>query len=449
MVGQRGVHDARLSIAMLGTRGVPARYGGFETAVEEVGRRLAARGHHVRVYCREGNVEEHLTSHLGMELVTLPTLRRRTLDTLAHTGVSTMHLLAHRTDVAFVFNAANAPFLPALRAARIPVATHVDGLEWKRAKWGQAGRNYYRRAEEMSVRLSDALIADAQGIADYYDREFGALTELIAYGAPILENVGSDRLLEMDVRPGQYHLVVARFEPENHVDVIVEGYVRSSAEKPLVVVGSAPYAYEYIAKVRRLAGHDTRVRLVGGIYDQELLDQLYGNALTYLHGHSVGGTNPSLLRAIGAGAPTIAYGVDFNREVLREEGRYFLEADDLPELLADAEFFDDLTNERGDRLRRRARDYDWDRVADEYENLAFALAARETSGPQRRRRRPSLAVTSSDVIGHAPSAARTSVTPVPPPDLDVSAARVHGPAGEGAGPSPDTAAANTQPSSLT
>ena len=174
--------------------------------------------------------------------------------------------------------------------------------------------------------------------------------------------------------------------------MIVDGYVRSTSKYPLVVVGSAPYADEYIAKVKAIAGDDPRVRMVGGVYDQELLDQLYGNALTYLHGHSVGGTNPSLLRAIGAGTATIAYGVDFNREVLRDHGRYFLEAADLPELLGDAEFFDDLTLERGDKLRQRARDYDWDRVADEYERLAYALAGRTTVGPQRLRRRPSVGV---------------------------------------------------------
>lgn len=376
-----------LSIAMVGTRGVPARYGGFETAVEEVGKRLADRGHHVRVYCREGNIDEDMSHYMGMELVTLPTLKKRSLDTLAHTGISSAHLVSHRTDVAFVFNSANAPFLPLLRAAGIPVATHVDGLEWKRAKWGPVGQKYYRRAEEAAVRLSDALIADAQGIADYYDREFGAETELIAYGAPIIENTSADRLAEMGLRPGEYHLVVARLEPENHVHVIVDGYVRSSAAYPLIVVGSAPYADEYIAKVEALAADDARVRLVGGVYDQELLDQLYGNALTYLHGHSVGGTNPSLLRAIGAGTATIAFDVDFNREVLRGHGRYFGAAGDLAELLADAEFFEDLTAERGDRLRQRARDYDWDRVADEYERLSRALAAGQTSGPQHLRRR--------------------------------------------------------------
>src|SRR3954454_19154005 len=161
-----------MRIAMVGTRGVPARYGGFETAVEEVGSRLAERGHRVGVYCRPTADEGgRPAEYRGMELVHKGALRRRSLETLSHTGLSVAHLLRHRTDAALVFNAANSPYLPALRAARIPVATHVDGLEWQRAKWGRAGHSYYRTAESLAVRWSDALIADAEGIADYYRRE--------------------------------------------------------------------------------------------------------------------------------------------------------------------------------------------------------------------------------------------------------------------------------------
>src|SRR5690606_29561686 len=313
-----------LRVAMVGTRGVPARYGGFETAVEEIGARLADRGHAVRVYCRtapDAQGEQPPATYRGMELVTLPAMRRRSLETLSHTALSVAHLVRYRTDVAFVFNAANALLLPAVRAARIPVATHVDGLEWRRAKWGPTGQRYYRAAETAAVRLSDALIADAQGIADYYRDEYAAESRLIAYGAPVLTGTGHDRLAELDLEPGGYHLVVARFEPENHVDVIVEGYVGSAATLPLVVVGSAPYAHEHTRRIETLAAGDPRVRLLGGVWDQELLDQLYAGALTYLHGHSVGGTNPSLLRAIGGGTATIAYDVGFNREVLGANGR--------------------------------------------------------------------------------------------------------------------------------
>lgn len=374
----------RLSIAMIGTRGVPARYGGFETAVEEVGRRLAARGHDVRVYCRNGNSDVH-GEHDGMSLVTLPAVRHRALETLSHTGLSVAHLLARRTDVAFVFNAANAPFLPAVRAARIPVATHVDGLEWKRTKWSARGRSYYRWAEGAAVRRSDALIADAQGIADYYREEFAAPTRLIAYGAPLID-VGSDRLAELGLEAGGYHVVVARFEPENHVHSIVEGYVRSGASQPLVVVGSAPYTDAYTQRVRAAAGDDPRVRFLGGVWDQDLLDQLYAHASTYLHGHSVGGTNPSLLRAIGAGTATIAYDVTFNREVLGAAGWYFEDAAGVARCLESAEASQEEVERRGAALRERAQDYSWDDVADRYELLALDLADGRAPGRQDGRR---------------------------------------------------------------
>jgi glycosyltransferase involved in cell wall biosynthesis len=377
-----------MHIAMVGTRGVPARYGGFETAVEEVGRRLAAAGHRVVVYCRTRPDSDQTVpaTYLGMELVHLPAARKRSLETLSHTALSVAHLLRHRTDVAFVFNAANAPLLPAIRAARIPVATHVDGLEWQRAKWGGAGRRYYRTAESLAVRWSDALIADAQGIADYYRREFDAPTTLLTYGAPLI-SPGADRLPELDLEPGGYHLVVARFEPENHVDVIVDGYRRSSASKPLVVVGSAPYSDDYTARVHGLA--DDRVRFLGGVWDQTQLDQLYGNCFTYLHGHSVGGTNPSLLRAIGGGAPVLAFDVDFNREVVRDAGRYFASPADLAALLDSAEADPRSVRARGAWGRTLAKKYDWDDVASGYENLALRLAGRKF--PSRRpsgRRRP-------------------------------------------------------------
>ncbi|SNR41341.1 DUF1972 domain-containing protein [Blastococcus mobilis] len=364
-----------MRIAMVGTRGVPARYGGFETAVEEVGRRLADRGHRVVVYCRSaGRPGDRPRRHLGMDLVHLPAARRRALETLSHSALSVGHVLGHRPDAAIVFNAANAPLLPAFRAARIPVATHVDGLEWKRAKWGPIGQRYYRMAESMAVRWSDALIADAQGMSDYYRSEFGAPTTLLTYGAPLIAP-GTDRLAELELEPGGFHLAVARFEPENHVDLIVDGYRRSAATKPLVVVGSAPYADAYTRTVHGLA--DARVRFLGGVWDQEQLDQLYAHSYTYLHGHSVGGTNPSLLRAIGAGAAVLAFDVDFNREVVAEAGRYFSSPADVAGLLEAAESDPAGVRRAGRRSRELAAQYDWDSVAAGYEQLALDLAGRQ------------------------------------------------------------------------
>lgn len=363
---------------MLGTRGVPACYGGFETAVEEIGQRLVASGHEVTVYCRGSATRP--ARHLGMDLVHLPAIHGRCVETLSHTALSIAHLLAGRShDVAIVFNAANAPFLPALRARGVPVAVHVDGLEWRRAKWGGPGRHYYRMAESLAVRWGDALIADAEGIADYYLEEFGARTELLTYGAPLQFDVGSDRITGLGLAPRRYHLVVARFEPENHVLEIVSGYHRSTATLPLVVVGSAPYSDDYTARIRAIADADPRITLLGGVWDQAQLDQLYGNALTYLHGHSVGGTNPSLLRAMGAGTPVIAFDVVFNRDVLGVDGELFSDDRTLGALVTAAESEPARWLAVGERLRARAASrYQWDEVAAGYEHMLKRLSARET-----------------------------------------------------------------------
>jgi glycosyltransferase involved in cell wall biosynthesis len=324
-----------------------------------------------------------------MELVHLGALHSRPLETLSHTALSVAHLLTTGgADAAFVFNAANAPFVPLLHLRGIPVAVHVDGLEWRRAKWGRVGRSYYRAAESAAVRSADALIADAQGIANYYEDEFGAATELLRYGAPIQYGTTFDRLGELGLVPGGYHLCVARLEPENNVHAIVDGYRASAAKLPLVVIGSAPYGAAYIEGIRSSARGDDRIRLLGGLWDQEQLDQLYASAFSYLHGHSVGGTNPSLLRAMGAGASTIAYDVVFNREVVGENGRYFATADELRQRVEAAEDSPESHLALGDLLRERAAElFSWDDVAAGYGSLARRLSEGYRYSPRGHRRR--------------------------------------------------------------
>src|SRR4051794_9334262 len=363
----RGRGLAFVRIALLGTRGVPARYGGFETAVEEIGSRLATRGHDVTVYCRSF---DRSPEYLGMRRVVLPAVRLRSAETLTHTALSVAHQVRHRADVAIVFNAANAPLLPALHALGVPVAVHVDGLEWQRGKWGRLGRRYYLLAERAAVRWADALIADAIGIQDYYRRRYGADSHYVPYGAPVLQSPALHRLAEIGLEPQRYHLAVARFEPENHVDVVLRGYLASSAEHPLVVVGSAPYASEHVADLHRLATTDPRVRMFGAVWDQELLDALYAGAASYLHGHSVGGTNPSLLRALGAGASVVAFDVDFNREVAGDAGLYFAGDDDVATALKQVEADPEAARARGEAGRGSvAERYRWDDVAAGYAEL--------------------------------------------------------------------------------
>lgn len=358
---------------MIGTRGVPAQYGGFETAVEEIGCRLAAEGHRVTVYCR--NPEQSFTRHLGMDLVNLPALRKRSLETLSHTGLSVAHAMHHRPDAAVLFNAGNAPYIPFLKARGIPTAVHVDGLEWKRAKWRGAGARYYRWAERYAAHSGLPLIADAHGIADHLRDSYGADSHVIPYGAPILDP-GTDRLGELYLTPGSYHLVVARLEPENHVDTIVRGYAAAETRHPLVVVGSAPYGDSHIAEIRA-AAVDSDTRFVGAVWDQELLNQLYAGALSYLHGHSVGGTNPSLLRALGCGAPVTAFDVNFNREVTAGHARFF----DGPDSVTSAIRADDQDPMSATRRGEAGRDhaaatYRWDDVAERYLALLTQIVRR-------------------------------------------------------------------------
>jgi glycosyltransferase involved in cell wall biosynthesis len=365
-------------MGMVGTRGVPARYGGFETAIEEIGRRLVERGHEVTVYCRDPRDGSTMPErHLGMHLVTLPAVRSKAVETLSHTALSVAHEVIRRNeDVTFLFNSANSLFLPVLRLSKAPVAVHVDGLEWRRSKWSGAGKRYYRTAEALAVRWADALIADAAGIGDYYRDEFGATTELISYGAPVLDDVDDDRLAELGLEAGEFHLVVARFEPENHIELMVSGYRSSDAVLPLVVVGGAPYSDEYTRSVHAAAGADGRIRLLGPLWDQEQLNQLYAHARLYLHGHSVGGTNPSLLRAMGAGAPVGAYDVVFNREVLGDAGWFFDDAASVGRVVEAAERDPGECARRAKCSQQRiASHYQWDGVTDGYEQLARRLAS--------------------------------------------------------------------------
>jgi len=346
-----------LRIAFMGTRGAPALYGGFETAVEEIGARLVQRGHEVTVYCR--NPGQKLTEYRGMQLVNLPAIHQRMAETLSHTGLSAAHaVIKARPDACFLMNAGNAPFLSLLNTAKIPTAIHLDGLESKREKWRGAGAKYYRWAEKSAVQNGKYLISDAQAIADYVRLTYGRESEVIAYGAEVLP---------VHERRNDFHLIVARLEPENHVLEAIHGYVQSGTSVPLKIVGSAPYSDWYIEKLKEVANSD--VEFLGGVYDQVKLNDLYANALTYTHGHSVGGTNPSLLRAMGAGAPTLAFDCEFNREVTANLAHYWRDADQYAELLTNLESQD--LSAMGSALRERvATVYQWDLVTDKYEELA-------------------------------------------------------------------------------
>ena len=363
-----------MKIAMIGTRGVPAQYGGFETAVEEIGWRLAGRGHSVVVFVRERT--DDTRTYRGMRLVYRPALRQKVLETLSHTALSVIHKEATSADVAFVFNAANTPLIPLLTWRRIPVALHVDGLEWRRSKWGAIGRRFYLSCERLAPHFADELIADAEAIRSYYKSRYEVSPQFIPYGAPIVRDPKLSRLSELGLEKRRYHLVVARLEPENNVHLAMAGYAGAGLKLPMVVVGAAPYGKKYVAALARIS-EESGIRMLGAVWDQELLTALYGGCLTYIHGHSVGGTNPSLLRAMGAASPVLALDVEFNREVLQDSGVFWDCPGSLGDLLANAEANEDLFSALGRRAQQRAQEaYDWEAVTDQYERLAQGLLAR-------------------------------------------------------------------------
>jgi glycosyltransferase involved in cell wall biosynthesis len=366
-----------MRIAMIGTRGVPARYGGFETAVEEIGARLAERDHEIIVYCRNpGQRERH---HRGMRLVNLPAIRTRSMETLSHSLLSTAHaVITARPDMAFVFNPANAPVIPLLRAAGVPVAVNVDGLESERAKWQGPAARYLRWAEVTAMRSADVVIADSRVIAEHVRARSGRDAVYIPYGAGPSDEA-PERLRELDLEWHGYVLAVARLEPENQIDVIIEGYRDVPGDMPLVVVGANPYPGEHVARVRALAAADARVRLLGSIHDQQMLDTLYAGARLHVHGHAVGGTNPSLLRAARV-APVLAYDTPFAREVLGYGAQGYWQGT--------SDFCSQVVSTlRAQRVPALADIIDsrfsWDCVARDYEVIARLLVTASLSLPNR------------------------------------------------------------------
>jgi glycosyltransferase involved in cell wall biosynthesis len=305
-----------------------------------------------------------------MRLVNLPALRLRTAETLSHSALSAAHAITQaKPDVAFVFNAANAPVIPALRKAGIPVAVNVDGLEAERVKWRGLGARYFRWAEASAVRSADAVIADSRVIQARLEATYGISPHFIPYGAQVPQP-DPERLARIGLTERGYLLVVARIEPENQVDAIIRAYRPVMGDMPLVVVGDTPYSRDHRRDVRLLAAQDARVRPLGAIHDQELIDVLYAGAKAYIHGHSVGGTNPSLLRAMGA-APVLAFDSPFNREVLGEGClAYWRDARELSRHLGDTDRICGTWSKSDVCLDL----YDWDSVAQCYSTVVDSLS---------------------------------------------------------------------------
>lgn len=352
-----------LRIAMLGDSDATADRGARSTAAVEIGRRLVRHGHDVTVYGSAAPSDGH-----GLRQVRLPQA--------GGTALAALHLLARRRhDVAVVFGTAHAPLVPLIRSRGTAVAVHIDALEWARNRSDDPGRRWARAAERLAIREADVLVADAHGIEDHLDDRFGLPTDVITYGAPVVHHVPTDLLEPLGLIPGHFHLAVARFAPEHHIDAIVEGYHRSDAHHPLVVVGDVPATGPIPASVRHLAAIDGRIRLLGATRDERLLDQLHAHAAAHVHGHSIGAADPVLLRAMGAGTAILAWDVAANREVVGTGGSFFSSPAQAARQIEEVERYPFRFRDLGELMQERARlRFDWDVVTEQYEALAARLS---------------------------------------------------------------------------
>lgn len=362
----------RLRFALLGIRGVPANYGGFETFAEQLGKRLAARGHEVTVYGRDRWVRRGIDSYLGMRVIRLPAPRSKYLETVIHSLFAAAHAAVRPFDIVYVCNSANVPAVILLMLAGKRVVLNVDGLEWQRAKWNALGKAYYRLCAAFAARLPIHIVTDARVIQHHYRIAYGRDTDYFPYGTELELSRDDAEVVRHQLVPGRYVLYVSRLEPENNAHVVLEAYRSVDARLPLAVVGDAPYASEYIAALKSTT--DKRVRFLGGVYGRGYR-ALQSGAAAYVQATEVGGTHPALVEAMGFGGAIIANDVPEHREVLGDAGLYYRTTAELAAALQSV--LDDPT--LAESLRSRAREragrlFHWDRVTDAYEEWLHGLA---------------------------------------------------------------------------
>jgi len=357
-----------MRIALLGTRGIPAQYGGFETFAEELSWRLAARGHEVIVYCRQRFPKG---DYRGVRRQYLPTIRHKYLDTVAHTFLSTLHLLGHRTDVALYCNAANAIFTKWPRWRGVAVALNVDGIERKRRKWNRLAKGWYRMSEWLATLCPNVIVTDARAIQDYYRRQYGSESVFIPYGAEVGRIASTEEVTRLGLTPSRYFLYVSRMEPENHPLEVRQAFESVPTPFHLALVGDAPYARGYIQRVRDTP--DPRIIMPGAIYGRGY-HELESHCFAYIHATEVGGTHPALIEAMGRGALVLYRNTPENAEVAGDAGIPF-EPQELPDKLRQALSLGEgeraeYTRKAMERVRSR---YSWEAVTDAYEKLFAQL----------------------------------------------------------------------------
>lgn len=368
-----------MTVAIIGSRGYPYVYSGYETFVKELSERLVQRGIRVKVYCHKNLFTEHPPIVNGIELVYIPTIETKSLSQLIHSFFSMLHACTRgKADVILAVNAANGPWGLIARIFSKPTCINVDGLEWLRPKWKGLGASYFRFAAWLATKWYDRIITDAEEMRRVYLELFHTESTVIAYGATPRYSQDVSLVTALGLQPQEYYLIVGRLIPDNNADLLLEGFLAAQSGKKLVIIGDVPYKDTYADGIKSRAAEN--VVFLGYIKNSEVLAELYHHCFAYLHGHEFGGTNPTMLKAMAYGSAILALNTPFNQEML-EKGHFGLFFDKNPasiaSLMQQMERRTDLLVALREKSRYGLTDkYNWDHITDAYIALLNALRAR-------------------------------------------------------------------------
>jgi glycosyltransferase involved in cell wall biosynthesis len=357
-----------LKISIIGSRGYPYVYSGYETLVKNIGERIVTSGAQVTVYCHSYLFDQKPKQLNGINLKYIPTIKSKSLSQPIHSFLAFWHAAFSNADVVLVLNVSNGPFGLITRLFKKPTLINVDGLEWKRPKWKGFGAIYFKWAAKMAVRFMDLIVTDAVAMQTIYKNEFNTDSVVITYGADSNKGASEALLNKRQLQTQDYYLIVGRMIPDNNSDIIIEGFINSSSTKKLVIVGDVPYQDAYATKIKSY--QDDRLVFTGYITNGDELASLYKYCFAYMHGHEFGGTNPTLLKAMANGCAIGAIDTVFSREVLQNDqfGTYFKK-----DIYALSNWFQwaEANTEKLSALRLIVSNglnekYDWDLVTDLY-----------------------------------------------------------------------------------
>jgi glycosyltransferase involved in cell wall biosynthesis len=369
-----------MRIAMIGIKAIPARFGGFETAVDELSRGLVKLGHSVRVYNRSGMSTLSSASYEGVELVTLPTLPSKNLSTIVHAFLCTLHVLLHRVEVVHYFTTGVTLFAPLPRLFGMTVVCSVDGTDWQRAKWSRPARWYLRFSERLAVLCCHGLISDSREVMGYYRQKYGATSFCVVYGMQEHRSQQQDILDRFQLKQREYVLFVGRLVPENNLHHLIRAFEGTSTTRKLVIVGDDPWEKEYVRSLK--STRDPRILFTGGVYGDGYA-QLQQNAYLFVLPDEVGGTHPALVEAMGYGNCALVNDTPSNLEVIADSGLHYSGADghvDLQRKLQQLLDAPDVVVEYRVSARQRAQTYyRWEDVVQKHVGVYRQLVGQ--SGP--------------------------------------------------------------------